>query len=241
MNGKEIISFDEWKKVQDIMTKKKRNPPKAKYRWLPFSGLLYDGYTDSKLVVSKNRTQIIYFPNITNLKANVKTGGVVLFQADKKDYSGIYEAVNPILLLVFRHKVEEYFKQEQNAKLVEQYKIEIENMAAKEQPLFDMFSRGIITEDQLERMLVNHKKRKTELQKLIAEGSSFKPINRDKIMYDQWTSFCTLINRELPNEVYEKYLKEVIKRIVVFEDRVYLIHPVSLVKQIVYQYDRPVK
>ena len=105
MNGKEIISFDEWKKVQDIMTKKKRNPPKAKYRWLPFSGLLYDGYTGSKLVVSKNRTQIIYFPNITNLKANVKTGGVVLFQADKKDYSGIYEAINPILLLVFRHKV----------------------------------------------------------------------------------------------------------------------------------------
>lgn len=225
MNGKEIISFDEWKNVQDLMAKKRRNPPKAKYRWLPFSGLLYDGYTDSKLVVSKNRTQIIYFPNITNLKANVKTGGVVLFQADKKDYSGIYEAINPILLLVFRHKVEEYFKQEQNAKQIEQYKIEIENMAAKEQPLFDMFSRGIITEDQLERMLVNHKKRKTELQKLIAEGSSFKPINRDKMMYDQWTSFCTLINRELPNEVYEKYLKEVIKKIVVFEDRV-IIHTV---------------
>lgn len=225
MNGKEIISFDEWKNVQDLMAKKRRNPPKAKYRWLPFSGLLYDGYTESKLVVSKNRTQIIYFPNITNLKANVKTGGVVLFQADKKDYSGIYEAINPILLLVFRHKVEEYFRQEQNAKLVEQYKIEIENMAAKEQPLFDMFSRGVIGEDQLERMLVNHKKRRTELQKLIAEGSSYKPVDRDKMMYDQWTSFCTLINRELPNEVYEKYLKEVIKRIVVFEDRV-IIHTV---------------
>lgn len=225
MNGKEIISFDEWKTVQDIMAKKRRNPPKAKFRWLPFSGMLFDGYTDSKLVVSKNRTQIIYFPNITNIKANVKTGGVVLFQANKKDYSGIYEAINPILLLAFRHKVEEYCKQEQNAKKVEEYKLEIENMNAKEQPLFDMFSRGVISEDQLERMLINHKKRKAELQKLIAEGSSYKPVNRDKMMFDQWTSFCALVNNELPNETYEKYLKEVIKKIVVFEDRI-IIHTV---------------
>ena len=98
-------------------------------------------------------------------------------------------------------------------------------MTAKEQPLFDMFSRGGIGEDQLERMLVNHKKRKNELQRLIAEGESFKPINRDRMMYDQWTSFCTLVNKHLPNEVYEKYLKEVIKKIVVFEDRV-IIHTV---------------
>ena len=225
MNGKEIISFDEWKTVQDIMAKKRRNPPKAKFRWLPFSGMLFDGYSGSKLVVSKNRTQIIYFPNITNLKANVKTGGVVLFQANKKDYSGIYEAINPILLLAFRHKVEEYCKQEQNAKKVEEYKLEIENMNAKEQPLFDMFSRGVISEDQLERMLINHKKRKAELQKLIAEGSSYKPVNRDKMMFDQWTSFCALVNNELPNETYEKYLKEVIRKIVVFEDRL-IIHTV---------------
>ena len=74
-------------------------------------------------------------------------------------------------------------------------------------------------------MLVNHKKRKNELQRLIAEGASFKPINRDRMMYDQWTSFCTLVNKHLPNEVYEKYLKEVIKKIVVFEDRV-IIHTV---------------
>lgn len=225
MNGKEIISFDEWKTVQDIMAKKRRNPPKAKFRWLPFSGMLFDGYTGSKLVVSKNREQIIYFPNITNLKSDIKTGGVVLFQANKKDYSGIYEAINPILLLAFRHKVEEYCKQEQNAKKVEEYKLEIENMNAKEQPLFDMFSRGVISEDQLERMLINHKKRKAELQKLIAEGSSYKPVNRDKMMFDQWTSFCALVNNELPNETYEKYLKEVIRKIVVFEDRI-IIHTV---------------
>lgn len=225
MNGKEIISFDEWKTVQDIMAKKRRNPPKAKFRWLPFSGILFDGYTGSKLVVSKNREQIIYFPNITNLKSDVKTGGVVLFQANKKDYSGIYEAINPILLLAFRHKVEEYCKQEQNAKKVEEYKLEIENMNAKEQPLFDMYSRGVISEDQLERMLINHKKRKAELQKLIAEGSSYKPVNRDKMMFDQWTSFCALVNNELPNETYEKYLKEVIRKIVVFEDRI-IIHTV---------------
>lgn len=225
MNGKEIISFDEWKTVQDIMAKKRRNPPKAKFRWLPFSGMLFDGYTGSKLVVSKNRTQIIYFPNITNLKSDIKTGGVVLFQANKKDYSGIYEAINPILLLAFRHKVEEYCKQEQNAKKVEEYKLEIENMNAKEQPLFDMFSRGVISEDQLERMLINHKKRKAELQKLIAEGSSYKPVNRDKMMFDQWTSFCALVNNELPNETYEKYLKEVIRKIVVFGDRI-IIHTV---------------
>lgn len=225
MNGKEIISFDEWKTVQDIMAKKRRNPPKAKFRWLPFSGMLFDGYTGSKLVVSKNREQIIYFPNITNLKSDIKTGGVVLFQANKKDYSGLYEAINPILLLAFRHRVEEYCKQEQNAKKVEEYKLEIENMNAKEQPLFDMFSRGVISEDQLERMLINHKKRKAELQKLIAEGSSYKPVNRDKMMFDQWTSFCALVNNELPNETYEKYLKEVIRKIVVFEDRI-IIHTV---------------
>lgn len=220
MDGQEIISFELWKKVQEIMDNKRKSPPKAKYRWLPFSGLLYDGYTNSRLVVASDKGKVFYFPNIKNLKTDVKTGGTVFFNIEKKDYTGIYQAIIPILILAFKQRVEKAERLQQRQKELEKFQVEISNMREKEKQLTERFMNGLIDQELFDEVLLKHKKRKSELSSIIAEISSFKAVDKNFILFSQWTEFNTLINGEISNEQYEILLKEVIKKIVVFEDKI---------------------
>ena len=220
MNGKEIISFELWKKVQEIMANKRKSPPKAKFRWLPFSGLLYDGYTGSKLVVASDKGKVFYFPNVKNLIKDIKTGGTVFFNVDKKEYTGIYQAIIPILIFAFKQRVEKAEKLQERQKELEKYQIEIANMREKERQLSERFMQGLIDQDLYDEVLLKHKKRKDELSSIIAEISSFKSIDRNSLLFAQWTEFNSLINGEILPQQYEILLKEVIKKIVVFEDKI---------------------
>jgi DNA invertase Pin-like site-specific DNA recombinase len=225
MAGQEIISFELWKKVQEIMDKKRKSPPKAKYRWLPFSGLLYDGYTNSRLVVASDKGKVFYFPNIKNLKTDVKTGGTVFFNIEKKDYTGIYQTIIPILILAFKQRVEKAERLQQRQKELEKFQVEISNMREKEKQLTERFMNGLIDQELFDEVLLKHKKRKSELSSIIAEISSFRPVDKNSLLFSQWTEFNALINGEILPQQYEILLKEVIKKIVVFEDKI-IVHTV---------------
>ena len=220
MEGQEIISFDLWKTVQDIMSKKRKEPHKGKHNWLPFSGLLVDGYTKTKLVTRIDKGKIFYFPNIKNLNPDVKIGGSVFFNIEKEQYTGLLQAIIPVLILAFRQRVEKAEQLEARKKEIEKYQVELENMRKKEKELSTKFLNGLLDEDIFDEVIMKHKKRKSELSALIAEARTFKGIDRDSLLIAQWTEFNALINNEIHPKAYEILLKEVIKKIEVFEDKV---------------------
>lgn len=220
MDGKEIISFELWKKVQEIMETKRKSPPKAKYRWLPFSGLLYDGYTGSKLVVASDKGKVFYFPNVKNLIKDVKTGGTVFFNIEKKDYTGIYQAIIPILIFAFKQRVEKAEKLVERQKELEKYQVELTNMQERENLLVERFLKNQISTTAFDKQMADHNKRKEEMSSIIAEIASFRPVDKNSLLFSQWTEFNALINGEILPQQYEILLKEVIKKIVVFEDKI---------------------
>jgi DNA invertase Pin-like site-specific DNA recombinase len=220
MEGKEIISFDLWKKVQDIMAVKRKEPHKGKHNWLPFSGLLFDGYAQTKLVTRIDKGKIFYFPNIKNLDPDVKIGGSVYFNIEKKEYTGIFQAVIPILILAFKQRVEKAEKLEARKKELEKYQIELENMRKKEKDLTEKYMKGLLDSDIFEEVLLTHKQRKSELSSIIAETTSYKSIDRNSMLFAQWTEFSALINNEISQKQYEILLKETIKQIKVFENKI---------------------
>ena len=216
MEGREIISFDTWKKVQEIMNKKRKTPNKSRTHWLPFSHLLIDGPTQTKLVSGIDKDKIFYYPNIKNLK-KIETGGTVYVYTDKEQYSGLYLASIPFLILAFIKRVETTEMLQQKKSELEKYQIELHNMKEKEKELSDLFLKGLLDRDALEEVLNTHKIRKSELNTLIAELASFNITNKDKMLFSQWTEFNTLINNELHKSQFEILLKEAIKNITIFK------------------------
>ena len=79
---------------------------------------------------------------------------------------------------------------------------------------------GLIDQELFDEVLLKHKKRKSELSSIIAEISSFKAVDKNSLLFSQWTEFNALINGEILPQQYEILLKEVIKKIVVFEDKI---------------------
>lgn len=220
MDGKEIISFELWKKVQDIMAVKRKEPHKGKHNWLPFSGLLFDGYSNSKLVSRIDKGKIFYFPNIKNLNPDVQIGGSVYFNIDKKQYTGIYQAIIPVLILAFKQRVEKAEKLEARRKEIEKYHVELENMRKKEKDLTQKYMDGLIDNDIFDEALLTHKKRKSELSALIAETATFKSVDRNSMLFAQWSEYTALVNGDILPQQYEILLKETIKKIIVFEDKI---------------------
>ena len=102
MDGQELIDIEVWKQVWELMQKKRRDPSRKQFRWLPFSGYLFDGYTGTKLVTGVDHGNVFYSSIIPKLQKNIRVGGIVSFQMNKKRFSGIYQAFMPILFLALK-------------------------------------------------------------------------------------------------------------------------------------------
>ncbi len=217
MEGKEIISFEMWKKAQEIMAQKRKQPNKAKYHWLPFSGLLIDGPTGTKLVSGFDRGKLFYYANIKNLDKSIETGGLVSIDVEKQQYSGLYSAIIPFLTLAFINRVEKAETFQKKKQELEKFQIELFNMREKEKEFSNLFLKGLIDRDTFEDALKSHQERKSELNNLIAELAAYKDEDKDKLLFAQWTEFNQLIHNDLSKSQFEILLKESIKRITIFK------------------------
>lgn len=223
MEGKEIISFELWKKVQDIIDKRRPCPPKPKYHWLPFSGLFIDGYNGTHLAVNNSKGHLYYKTQVQMIDRKKSCAGAVWIDVNKKHYTGIYYAIIPILILGFIQRIKKAEKLQNKENEVEKYNIELSNIKIKEQQITEKYMEGLIDQSVFDEILRKNKKRKDELNKLIIETTSYNKVDMNTLLINQWKEYHKLVDNELSKSQYETLLKEVVQKIVVFPDKI-IIH-----------------
>lgn len=123
MQGKQIISYSQWKKVQEIMATRKTLNKREKFRNLPFSGLLRCGCCGAKLVSGYENGKSFYYcdagsnalrePGCRHARLNVT------MVRDCGNYTGLQDAITPLLLLAQFKQKNEWSELRQKCKDIE--------------------------------------------------------------------------------------------------------------------------
>ena len=103
MHGKEIISYDKWRNVQNILANKRAAYPRAQFRSHPFTGLLYCGACGARLVSGFDNGKEFYYcatGSIAKHNPSCKASRInINLVRGNCDYLGLKDCLAPLLLL----------------------------------------------------------------------------------------------------------------------------------------------
>ena len=110
MEGKAIISFDDWQKANDIVNNKLHPPQHRKSLPRPFSGILICGYCGARMLVGQDGTKEFYHC-ITALNKGVdecrKSRVTINLNRKSEIFTGLRQAIAPLLALALYKSLEE--------------------------------------------------------------------------------------------------------------------------------------
>ena len=130
LQGKAIVSLEDFLQVQEIMQKKRSeysrnncNSAETSKHWLPLSGLLYCGNCGSKLVVAVEKNTISYRcrKGLLLNDENCRSSRIAMY-CSKPHITGAVEAVQTILGLALIERKKKTGKEEFFRKLVDFYR-----------------------------------------------------------------------------------------------------------------------
>lgn len=226
MEGKAIISYSIWKNVQDIMVSKRTACTRGRFRDLPFSGKLNCGECGARLVTGFDKGKIYYFcdsganalknPGCRHARVNIST------VRNHKDYSGMDEAVAPLLLLAqFKLKEDEHLRENKKASL-EKKQLELANKQKRFDMLSTAFMESNMSQDECKKEINKSYKVVHKLKEEIAEIEMYArdKAEREKIIAECHITANQILNNELSDELYRKLLWKTIDRIDCFYDHI---------------------
>ncbi len=226
LTGQEIVSFEQWNTVQKIIsTKRKEYHCRTKKSWLPLSGKLYCGECGSRLIYFQDHGCLYYICNKKNLDRGHYDcrNSRIRFETGSKGKPSLYDAIFPLLsiALIERHKKASELLHDR--KDIAKYEVELENMNLKERKIFDLYSEGLASEEQLRNILINHKSKRQKLEKKILEikSSMVSESTLEELQYHVLSElFNELAAKTLSNNIYATLLNEAEITATVFRNRV---------------------
>lgn len=221
------IDFALYSKVQEIMQGKKTGHRKEKFRWLPLSGLLHCGYCGSRLLANtEKRTKsemITYSCNqAVNLGKKECSPSRINYSLKKDNYTGIFEAVKPLLVIALFDMLDKQEQAKQNGKKQDELKVQIANLQARKEKLTALFVQGLLNADELEKNLQAIKNEINACNSELLNIATSNPDDTTKHFNSLYKRFKadSFLNDELPHADYESLLQGTIKRIDCYADRV---------------------
>ena len=226
ITGQEIIPFEQWQKVQEIISVKRREHHRRdKKHWLPVSGRLFCGECGSKLICTLDSGKVYYGCNRKNLsRAHASCrNSRIRFETGARGNPALYDAIYPLLSIALIERYRKAAEMLKGKQEIAKYEVELENLNNKERKLFNMFTEGIVTEDQIRNMLIDHKLKKGEISKKIltlkmteVSEESMKELGGGVLSQ----LFNDLSSKNLSNALYESLLVEADITATIFRDRV---------------------
>lgn len=220
------IDFALYSKVQQIMQNKKKGHRKEKYHWLPLSGLLYCGYCGARLLANAEKRQnsemITYSCHkATNLGIDECRPSRINFSLKKDNYTGIFEAIKPLLVISLFDMMDEAEKAKRADKMQEKLQVKVSNLTAQKEKLTALFRKNLLNADELEKNL-------TEITAEINScNAELMTVNHNP---DETTRHFealskrfkaeSFINDELDHATYESLLQRAIKGIYCYAEHV---------------------
>lgn len=225
MKGKEIISYDIWKSVQDLMNSRVKGVPRKQFRSLPFSQLLYCGKCGARLVTGfeagKNfyfcvrGSQLLHDYDCSKSRLNIN------LVRKSAEFTGLKEAIAPLLMLPLFKQLEDQDVMRKKAKKINELERELQVYKDRLAKGLETFIAAGISAKELEKTA---KKSKANILKLENEINEIKRVQESKreinAFYHKYeVEFEKLLDGTVEDEVYEMLLRMAIKRIDCFEDR----------------------
>ena len=173
ITGQEIITFDQWKQVQDIVNNKRKNyRTQEKKRSLPLSGRLFCGSCGSRLVIMLDHGKVYYHCNKRTLAKDHRTcqSSRIRFHAGaRKGNFALYDAVYPLLSIALMDKLDKMRNILKAKDEISCYEAELQNMQNEIDATYDLIEKGFATMMDMKNILIRQKERKSELTQKIAE------------------------------------------------------------------------
>jgi len=227
MEGQEIITYDLWKKVQEIMAEKRKSPHRNRFRVLPFSKLLICGNCGAKLVSGYDKGQTYYYCNQgANTRHDPKCAesriAIGINRPECKEYTGLAEAISPLLLLAQYHMLQRNSLRANDEKKIGTYQAEYDAIVDKERKTYEMVGEAIISFTEFKRLCEKDNEKKKKIQIRIADIVEYTrgekaEQRRTKAFF---CSFEKLISADIEQEVYESLLRETVSCIEVFYEHI---------------------
>ena len=146
MEGKEIVSYEEWEKANEIVNSPRSVPRERKNMVHPFSGLMYCGNCGSRMSVTEDYRKICYSclqgvnvrhdPGCSASRTNIN----LIRRSD--EFSGLREAVAPLLLLALYKELEMRSGLPKLKRTLEEKKVQLANLSRRMEELSEAYADG---------------------------------------------------------------------------------------------------
>ena len=227
ITGQEIITFDQWLEVQNIVNNKRENyRTQEKKRSLPLSGRLYCGLCGSRLVTMLDHGKVYYHCNKRTLAKDHRkcsASRIRFISGKRKGNFALYDAVYPLLTVALIDKINR-MKDILKAKAeISDYEAELQNMQNEIDATYDLIREGLASMTDLRNVLLKQKKQKEELLRKIAEIKA-SCVNEADLAELENTAMNDLleqiVDKSLSDEKYAELVGLADLRGTVFADRV---------------------
>lgn len=218
IEGKELVSFSDWKTVNEVLNKRKTHKVPVKKNIYFFNGITKCGYCgDTMSIVINNKK---YFSLRCKSHQTVKKENCRVSIGQNSDFEnglGMNSAIEPLLCLGLLKKLNDQNNQVEIQTKIEAKKVDLDNITLKEKQLTNMFIDGVLSEDALKDRLTQNKVLKQKIQAEIIElQKQTTEVNEDELR----AMTSKVFNRKLTTEEYQNLVHNTIKEIKVFHDHI---------------------
>ena len=218
IEGKEIISFNDWKTANEILDRRKTHKVPVKKNTYYFNGLTKCGYCgDTMSIVINNKK---YFSLRCKSHQTIKKENCSVSIGQNSDFEnglGMNSAIEPILALGLLKQLNDQNNQSTIKAQIEEKNIQLNNLQSKEKQLLNMFVEGLMDEAALKDRLTQNKALKQNIQaELIELQNQSTEVDEDKLR----AMTSKIFNRKLSSAEYQNLVNQTIKEIKVFQDKI---------------------
>lgn len=224
MQGKEIISFATWEKVQNIMSRNRAEPQKRKNLPHPFSHLLRCGYCGAKMIVGLDgRKEFYHCFRGANLMtdANCRSARVTINLIRHSDeFVGLKASVAPLLALALYKEIEQHDITRQKGKELEKLKIELNAYKTRLEAAVDAYGGGelSLTGFQKVEKLLNSKILKARMEISQIENACDSKNKVEARVQQFLLRIDDLMADRLEDHIFEELLRKAVTQIDCFND-----------------------
>lgn len=224
MEGKEIISYDTWNNVQDILNIKRGANPRARFRQHPFTGLLYCGACGAKLVSGLDNDKEFYYcaAGANSRKSQeCRESRININLVRPSDlYTGLKSSILPVLLLGLYKYLDEKQMTATDLKNLASYESQLSEKERKLAEGLKIYAESGIKEIDLKKLAA---KAIADIDKLREKISKLKILEKSDSTRQKFYNLCIgkfeeLLNGQIDDGDYEFLLRQSVKRIDAFKD-----------------------
>lgn len=226
MEGKEIVTFEEWEKANEIVNSPLRAPHERKNVVHPFSGLMYCGNCGSRMSVVDDGGKIGYSclqgVNARHDEACGKSRVNINLIRKSDEFTGMREVVSPLLLLALYHDIEMRDGLPKLKRQLEELTVKLKNYEVLRDKLTDELTDGKLSIASYEAAFVKLNNRITAARNEVTKKTE--AITTSGIQEKKAKEYLEMVdkvmNNELEDYVFKDLLSRSVKKIICYNDRI---------------------